>query len=275
MRRGPLVQLEAWRTQLDAFLVSDPDASQPAAALSRETLSAAEVAATVFSSRAAYALPADHSSMRDLDSIKRPLLDRIHNLASLPPSARTDLLRNVDAIGALQGQDVHQFALAIGELRRLNLLAIGAFLVAVVIDGLILLCGILGARPDSYLDMRHPSDLLDIQELALETVMSLSLGESVEAPVRSPFIRRCRALLEHVTVDSDLAYSGFPAVLPSAAVQDLRLVEIGVLLALGLAQRQSDGDLALRTRFVLWIAHCAQKDLSQTAALDSLNVTTC
>ncbi|MBK8595332.1 MAG: hypothetical protein IPN83_07040 [Holophagales bacterium] len=213
--------------------------------------------------------------MRDLDSIKRPLLDRIHNLASLPPSARTDLLRNVDAIGALQGQDVHQFALAIGELRRLNLLAIGAFLVAVVIDGLILLCGILGARPDSYLDMRHPSDLLDIQELALETVMSLSLGESVEAPVRSPFIRRCRALLEHVTVDSDLAYSGFPAVLPSAAVQDLRLVEIGVLLALGLAQRQSDGDLALRTRFVLWIAHCAQKDLSQTAALDSLNVTTC
>lgn len=259
-----LAELDSLRGQFEAALASDSASSglhRSGRAFSNEVLAAAQAAADLHATRNEYAITGGTDAVGNVQALKQALLQRIQHLPALPTRSRDELLRKAGDIGELQGADVHQFALAVGELRRGNLLAVGAFMVALVIDGLILLCGVLAARPDSYLDMRNPDDLMDIQELAIETVMGVALSTVDPATIASPFVRRCLEILRRGEIDTDLAYSGFPVVLSATAVGELQLLEVGVLLALRLAERLPDGRLALRTRFVLWLADSIQKGL--------------
>jgi hypothetical protein len=190
----------------------------------------------------------------DVDSIKGILFAYAHEIPDIDGRTEARFLQRVDSIGYLGGTTAHPFALAIGELARLNVLAIGSLLVALSIDGLVFMCGLLAARPQSYLDMRNPDDLREMQETAIETVMSLELERIDVTKLRSAFVRRGVQILKQCDVDTELAYRGLPAVLPAAAATKLRFIEVGVLMALGIVQRLPDGALAFRTRFVLWIA---------------------
>ena len=168
---------------------------------------------------------------------------------------REKLLRRINATEQYTGPNVHHFLLAVGELSKLNPLAIGSLFLALSIDLLILFCGLMGARPDSYLDMRTPEELLDIQESSLEAVLSLDLDSIASAPYVDRFIARAAEILRNTTPDVEYAYQGFPAVLARKDIRRLKMSkEIGVLLALGLAKELPSGALGLRTRFVLWLA---------------------
>jgi hypothetical protein len=257
-----LARLETLRGEVAAILSADGSA---AAMLQKDlfsnaTMLAAQTAANLESARTGNAVR-PKEGVRSVDSLKAALLARLQEVSGLAPKVRDELLERVARLGALQGAGTHQFALAIGELMRGNLLAGGALLVAITIDVLILLCGILAARPVSYLDMRSPDDLMDIQELAIQTIMSIAAAELEPADIASPFVRRCLEILDRADIDTDLAYSGFPAILSPEAVEELHLLEVGVLLALRVAERLPNGGLALRTRFVLWLADLVQRGL--------------
>ncbi|HXA19325.1 MAG TPA: hypothetical protein VN380_20205 [Thermoanaerobaculia bacterium] len=205
-----------------------------------------------------------------VDSIKGELLERVRANTVLDLPARTQMLQRVDDIDNLSGPDVHPFALAYGELRRGNILALGSLIVAIAIDGLIFMCGLLAARPQSYLDMRSPSDLYNIQEVAIETVMALDLDDIDLSLVRSPFVKRGVSLLRRAEVDVELAYDGFTAVVSAEAAHDLRMIEVGLLLALDLARELADGRLAFRTRFVLWLADKVERGTIHETTLDEI-----
>jgi hypothetical protein len=208
-----------------------------------------------------------------VDSIKGELLERVRANTALDLQARVRMLQRIDDIDNLSGRDVHPFALAFGELRRGNILALGSLIVATAIDGLIFMCGLLAARPQSYLDMRSPSDLYNIQEVAIETVMALDLAELNLSSISSPFVRRAVIILRHAQVDVELAYLGFTAVVAAESVNELRMVELGLLLALDLARQLDDGRVAFRTRFVLWLADKVERGTINEATLGELVAT--
>lgn len=162
----------------------------------------------------------------------------------------------VSKLGSWSGNDIHYFVLSIGELLILNPLAIGTFLIALIIDLLILFCGLMGARPNSYLDMNKSEDLYDIKELALETILSLDLNSENDSYSTDPFINRIIEILKHCKPDFKYAQEeGIPATLSFDDIVELNMQkEIGVLLSLELAYELPDNRLGLRTKLILWLA---------------------
>lgn len=170
-------------------------------------------------------------------------------------SKNKKIARNlINEIGKHEGVDVHHFELATGELFNFNFLAVGALLLAFAIDFLILFCGLMGARPDSFLTMRKPDDLFDIQEIALETILSLKLSHNGRINYKDPYIQRIVEILKRCKPDIELAYEGMPATLEKEDIVSLNMSkEIGVFLALELARALPDGRVGLMTRFILWM----------------------
>ncbi len=187
--------------------------------------------------------------------LKNAVYSYLSHLTFLDSVYRQKLFKAVDRIGRYEGLRAHPFELALGEIENLNPLAFGSLLVAISIDILVLFCGLLGARPDSYLDIKKPDDLADIQEIAVETVLSLDVNGRTLDSVTDVFIRRIVEILRRSRPDVDYAYKGFPAMLTSDDVSALGMgKEIGVLFALQLAEQLPDGRIGLRTRLILWLA---------------------
>ncbi|HVI79817.1 MAG TPA: hypothetical protein VM715_16945, partial [Candidatus Acidoferrum sp.] len=91
------------------------------------------------------------ASARDVHELKDAIYSYLGKLTFLDPSYRRDLYERIGKIGVFEGREVHPFVLAIGEIQNSNPLALGSLVVALAIDLLVLFCGFLGARPDSYL----------------------------------------------------------------------------------------------------------------------------
>ncbi|HEV7737582.1 MAG TPA: hypothetical protein VGO47_09470 [Chlamydiales bacterium] len=122
----------------------------------------------------------DFAAMTNLTDVRKALSDLVSRLPGTSVSNRSDeerklLLEQLDRIGRYGGQKAHPFVLAANELNYGNYLAVGALLIAIAIDGLVLFAGVVSARPASMLVMRNPDLLMEVVESSLDAVMSLNL----------------------------------------------------------------------------------------------------
>ena len=190
----------------------------------------------------------------DIQQIKDALLLYASNMPISVRDNLHNLISQIDTLGKFGGSDVHPFVLCVGELRNLNLLAIGSLIMALVIDILILFCGILAGKADSFLKLKHYDDLQEYMEAAVEVILSVDINRTVASS--SPYVNRIIEILRIAKPDIDLAKEGHPAVIYVDDIKDLKLTqELGVFISLNLAVKSFAGDkIALSTRLILWMA---------------------
>lgn len=166
----------------------------------------------------------------------------------------------------------HAFKRSVGSLKSLDLLSVASLLIAIMVDALILLCGILAARPLNYLQIRRTEDLDEFQELAISDVLRC---KHVSAEMISePVARRAKDLLDrcHLVREGALLHHGL--MLTEEGCGEFSS-EVNALLSMGLcvpaeeilfelaetpelresAERhlRFHGGVAIRTIFALWL----------------------
>jgi len=162
-------------------------------------------------------------------------------------------LQKIDDIGKFGGEKAHPYALAIGGLSRGEPLAYISLIIALIIDFLILFCSLLSNPEGSFLSMEKPSDLLPLQELALEVVYSISTKESVKSS--QPYIKKISEILEASVSEVDLAQIGYPVSISYQKISALKIDQaIATLVALKLAKvDKKNKKVFLRTKLLLWM----------------------
>jgi hypothetical protein len=203
----------------------------------------------------------DLTKKQDIEAIRYSLFDYIDKI----PKSFTEKgesfdeiqkIRNqTDEIGKYGGDQVHPFVLSIGELYNWNYLAVGSLLIAVVLDGLVLLCGLVGAQPTSFLTMRRTEQLDEAIELGLSTLLSLNL--QARGDTKNPFINRIITILKLCKPDLKAAQvEGMPAYISFEDIQVNNLQnEVGIFIAADLAVSNSrEQKVWLYLRLILWLA---------------------
>jgi hypothetical protein len=201
------------------------------------------------------------SKKQNLDELKQGLFDFVNRM---PKSVRNNtqsdaevqkVLQQIDSIGKYGGANVHPFILSVGELSNGNYLATGSLMIALALDGLVLLCGLLGARPSSFLTMRRVEELDDAVETGLLAIISLDLKN--RQPTGNPFINRIVKILSLCEPDVDSAHKyAIPATISVEKIREEGLSqETGIFLASGLAKYHKEhGKIGLTLRLILWMA---------------------
>lgn len=202
------------------------------------------------------------------ETIYRGVLDIINKCLSAAIKAGVGASGANDAIKKLEreyGDKSHHSIRAISELMSGNWLSYISLSIAVVLDLLLLLCGILGERRDVFLTMRKPTDLDELGTYPLEVVMSASVNANSED---SEFISRAKSILEisELSVKHSIK-DGCPAVISMEKAEEKGLQkEIGVLLSMNLAKPlQKNGEqeynfIGLRTKLVLILCERISKE---------------
>ena len=181
------------------------------------------------------------------------------SLASLIPPKFDNLSQEITKqamrIGKYGGNDVHHFVLAYSSLvDTKSPLAYSALALALLIDSLILISGLLGARPDSFLNMR-PEELFDSQERALEVILALNLEQTDNYD--NQFIKRIIQIFNITKPDIAAAKMGTPGIIHKDDIERYNLTkEIGVFISLKLAatNKSNQDIIGLSTRLVIWLA---------------------
>jgi hypothetical protein len=166
----------------------------------------------------------------------------------------------IDEIGKYGGENVHPFVLAVGELSNSNYLAVGSLVIALFLDGLVLLCGLVGARPASYLTMKKTHQLDNSLETGLSLLLSLNLAN--RADLTDPFISRIVTILNQCSPDVESAQKkGMPVFIGFEKIDTNGLkYEIGILIAAGLAIADlNQKKVWLKLRLILWFAEQIKK----------------
>ena len=170
-------------------------------------------------------------------------------------SDSTSLARVIDTVDLQLGEKGHFFERAIGLLGIGHPLAYGSLSIAMTIDALILFCGFLGGKPQSYLEMSRPSDLSNALEPALR-----ALGSVSDLPQgKQPHLRTYAALLEKLHSSVELSTLGYGGYLLSEELDEAKLQQlVGAWVAADLAspEKISEGCsvVALRTRLIIYMA---------------------
>ncbi|HBY01433.1 MAG TPA: hypothetical protein DEG92_02645 [Rikenellaceae bacterium] len=211
----------------------------------------------------------------DLSVVKHTLNECVSLAPIEPPEQKREILHKINKIGLSDGDKVHYFLLSINELTQKNILAFGALFIALSMDGLILFCGILASRPESYLNMKSVDDLIEVQEQALQTVFEIKFDETFLKGINSRYIRHLINILSNCVPDMELAYQGIPVVMRRETIESMNLGrELGTLIALKLAEIVNDGkDVGLRTRFIIWASDQITSYLEKEENLSSFHKT--
>ncbi len=194
------------------------------------------------------------NQIENLDTLKKSLYSFIAKVPQINESEVNEITASIGTIGKYGGDKVHFFVVSLKQLWSWNFLAIGSFIIAFFIDILVLLCGLLGAKPESFLNIKNADDLDDLIELSLETIISANVKRT-NLPA-DPYAKRILLLLRACEPDLDLAKFGTPATISIAKIKELNMAtELGIFLSSGLAQKLKGQDkIALTSRLILWFA---------------------
>lgn len=195
-----------------------------------------------------------------IEGLKALMFEYVNRLPRAIKSVQNDaevsaVLGQIDTIGRYGGQNAHPFVLAVGELGNGNYLATGSLVIAIAIDGLVLLCGLLGAHPSSFLTMRRTQDLDDALESGFAAIMALNLKG--RQPSGNAFIDKIVKLLSSCEPNIQATVEiAIPAAISIETIRHEQLThEVGMLLASGLAKRHSSEEkIGLTLRLILWMA---------------------
>ena len=181
-------------------------------------------------------------------------------------------LEDIETIGKYGGEKAHPFVLAINELLYLNRITFLPLFLAFGIDLLILLCGLLLAKPKSFLKMNSIKDLKKYDDLIAQYIFSFDLDE-FEKKTKNAYINRLTQILRLITSDLDEAYNGLPAFIEGSKINNPNLAkEIGSLIALQFAVKNPDnGRIYLKVEFLMWaIEQVLNSKFSDTSLEDIL-----
>ncbi len=189
------------------------------------------------------------------DNLRNYGLTVVSKLPSRFQGFSDKLTKQSISIGKYGGKDVHHFVLSYSALfLTKSPLALSAILLALLIDSLILISGILGARPDSFLNMKT-DELFDAQERALEVILALNIED--ENKYDNQFIKRIIQIFIITKPDINAAKNGTPGIIQKADIEKYNLTkELGVFISLKLAatNKYNPDVIGLSTRLVLWLA---------------------
>ena len=200
----------------------------------------------------------DFAAMTNLADVRKAVSDLVSKLPGPSITNKSDedrrlLLEQMDNIGKYGGEEAHPFVLAANELNYGNYLAIGALLIAIAIDGLVLFAGVVSARPSSLLVLRKPALLMEVVESSLDAMMSLNLES--RRPTGNPRIDKIVKILRLCKPDVQSAADfGIPAYL---SIEDVERENVGDEIAVFLATKLATIDenrIGLRLRLILWLA---------------------
>jgi hypothetical protein len=194
-----------------------------------------------------------------------------------------DLERSVADIANYDPETAHGFTVAYAGLIGITPLSLTSAWIAILIDVLILLCGILGSRPVNFLDIRKHSELLAFADVASTIVLQVSaLG--ADAKLKDPVARRALEILRQGVPVREAAMAGYGLLLPAGAVVNLKMDrELALWASLQLWRPVEDIDaalvdepslvpyrdgIAIRTRLMLWLCDQVVSG-SDAATLDS------
>lgn len=213
----------------------------------------------------------DYREIKECDLFQYKSLEGLKNGASrcaanqgfIDSDVREDFLKHVATIGLRDSEKANRFEFAISQLGKFDMLAYISLVIALVIDTLILLCGIVGARPTSFLDMTKPRDVDELREFAIRTVM-ITLDE-FEADGDQPegsFQNIAVKILSALKTADERKKRASDCIL-YLDEEDPERLGIGIQLALyrslGVVDwvrfANGDGFYGFHTRFVLWLCH--------------------
>jgi hypothetical protein len=196
----------------------------------------------------------DDFDLKDFNKI----IDHVNNCISssgLPVPEQNTLLKRNREFSSNEGTHAHHFIWITNGLMRLEVLALGSLMMALTIDILILLCGILGSRHESFLNIQTSRDLSSMQDYPLDIVLSTDFEKFKNG---DPMLKRIGEVLGACEFNLDTAVEGYPATLSLEKIKSLGLhKELGVFLSMDLAKPLiGDGNekiIGLRTKFILWM----------------------
>ena len=194
-----------------------------------------------------------------IQNLKILAMKAVNNMPLKSSESKTNALNRFSKVGLYDGDKVHYFLLSINELYNFNILALGSLFIALSIDCLILFCGLLAARPESFLDMTNADDLSEVKELALEVVFDLDLSD-IDS-YQSTFIKNIAKLIKLGKADMKFAYDGWPILIENTVIEESNLAkEVGTLISLGFADIIKETEnkdvyfIGIKTRLILWVS---------------------
>jgi hypothetical protein len=179
-----------------------------------------------------------------------------------------DLDQSVTDLTNYNPETAHGFIVAYAGLMAVTPLSLTSAWIAILIDGLILLCGVLGSRPVNFLDVRKQSELLAFADVASTIVLQVSvLAQTTK--IDDPVARRALEILRRGVPVREAAMAGYGLLLPAGTVADLKMDrELALWAMLQLWRPVEDidaalagdpvfepfrGGVAIRTRLMLWL----------------------
>jgi len=148
----------------------------------------------------------------------------------------------------------HHFSLVITYFFDGDNLTLLAFFIAVSIDILVLLCGILGTKSKSFLNFNKAEELQEFGEYPLECIASASALVDEEKS-DTPEIRRMKIILRNANFNID--ETKYSAILDLEKLpHDMNIhIELGTWRSMGLVKELKSGSkiIGLRTKLILWM----------------------
>ncbi len=180
-------------------------------------------------------------------------------------------LDDIETIGKYGGEKAHPFVLAINELLYLNRITFLPLFLALGIDLLILLCGLLLAKPKSFLKMNSIKDLKKYDDLIVQYIFSLDL-EDFKSKSKNAYINRLVEILRLLNSDLEEAYNGLPAFIEGDKINNQNLAkEIGSLIALKFAVKNPvNGRIYLKVEFLMWATEQILNSKFSDASLEDI-----
>ncbi|MBX7227940.1 MAG: hypothetical protein K1X55_18040 [Chitinophagales bacterium] len=190
----------------------------------------------------------DYKTIPQLKYSALSLIDRIPSSFKIDFSKVKSKLLSLDKY---TGEQQHQFIVSVMLLKQGHFLAVGAFIIALFVDLLVLFCGILGTLPKSFLTLNNYKEIEEVMESGIENIFSMHFNENYE----TSFKKRLYLLISNCEPSSiEYTVKGFPSFIRFDKIKELSLSsEIGILISTNQAKdfKSKDG-IFITMRFLLW-----------------------
>lgn len=179
-------------------------------------------------------------------------------LAGVPEEKANNYLSQISTLQRNEGNHTHFFIVIINELKRLNYLAIGTFILAVIMDLLILLCSLVASKHNTFLSISSGKDLLQMKNYPLDIILGTNVTPSDSD---NEMTRRIKFILNNSYFTLKYLDKKCSMVIPIDKILELKMhKELGTFFAMNLARPFEKGTLiGFRTNFILWMCEQISK----------------
>lgn len=191
-------------------------------------------------------------------------------ISRVPDDETEGYFKVIDRFQRSEGAHTHFFITIINELKRLNYLAIGTFILAIIMDLLILLCSLVASKHTTFLEITNGKDLLQMKNYPLDIILGtdININESDDE-----MIKRIKLILNNATFSLKHLDKKCSMIITMDKILELNMhKELGTFFAMGLARPvENNMVIAFRTNFILWMCEQISRHKQSTKSFSELH----